>query len=380
MKRLVYLSITCFVALCLNFCINERRGRAAATPVSVTGTTPYLATDDAEAFEGDSDDNTVSYEDSEEGVTVDLETPENNVGDFAEGDTFDNIESLIGSDFDDTLTGDSGDNTLRGGAGADILDGGAGADTASYAGSEDPVTVDLSQSPVSATDGDAAGDTLSNIENLIGSAGDDTLTGDSGDNTLAGGAGADTLDGGAGADTASYEGSSLPVTIDLSQSPVSATGSDAQGDVLSNIENLIGSTGDDILTGDSGDNTLTGGAGADMLRGGAGADTLVGGAGADTYVFLENDGTDTITDTSGAMTLQFSGNNYAFLVAGNFARSSNDLVITITVTASGVTNMQMITIIGAYMTTGQTDNTAFSILMEVNGRGVTDVWSALNPP
>ena len=44
-----------------------------------------------------------------------------------------------------------------------------------------------------AAGGDAQGDSLSAIENLIGSAQADILTGDANANTLEGGAGADTL-------------------------------------------------------------------------------------------------------------------------------------------------------------------------------------------
>ena len=49
--------------------------------------------------------------------------------------------------------------------------------------------------------GGAGSDTLTNIENLTGSAHDDTLTGDANANTLSGLAGDDTLQGGAGNDT-----------------------------------------------------------------------------------------------------------------------------------------------------------------------------------
>ena len=52
------------------------------------------------------------------------------------------------------------------------------------------------------------------------------------------------------------------------------SGSDAQGDVLSSIENLIGSAWADVLTGDGAENVIEGGAGADTLEGGAGTDTL----------------------------------------------------------------------------------------------------------
>ena len=73
------------------------------------------------------------------------------------------------------INGGAGNDALGGGAGADTIDGGADTDTASYAGSGAAVAVDLGAS--SASGGDAAGDVLSNIENLTGSIHDDTLTG-----------------------------------------------------------------------------------------------------------------------------------------------------------------------------------------------------------
>ena len=87
--------------------------------------------------------------------------------------------------------------------------------------------------------------------------------------------------------------------VDLFNAGVNGTDtSDAEGDALSNIENLIGSDHADILSGDAGANILNGGAGADTLNGDAGDDILVwdsadatidGGSGSDT---LRTDGGD----------------------------------------------------------------------------------------
>ena len=93
-------------------------------------------------------------------------------------------DSLFGGDFDDTLSGLDGNDTLSGRAGADSLDGGADNDTADYSGSPGGVTVNLLTGSVSG--GDAEGDTLTSIENLFGSAGNDSLTGDGGANRLGG--------------------------------------------------------------------------------------------------------------------------------------------------------------------------------------------------
>jgi large repetitive protein len=99
-----------------------------------------------------------------------------------------------------------------------MLDGGAGSDTASYSDAASGVNVSLTLHGSVQDTGGAGSDTLTNIENLTGSAFNDTLTGDAnantlsglaGDDTLNGGAGDDTLDGGAGSDTASYSDDTL---------------------------------------------------------------------------------------------------------------------------------------------------------------------------
>ena len=211
------------------------------------------------------------------------------------GNIADNV--LEGRDGDDTLMGGAGNDTLIGGPGADALSGDAGSDTASYAGSSTAVTVNLSDG--TATGGDAEGDTFTSIENLSGSAFDDTLIGDSSDNVLEGGDGADTLDGGAGADTASWAASDAAITVDLSTG--TNTGGHAAGDTLTSIENLLGSRYSDVLTGDAGANRLVGGAGNDRLTGGAGADTLMGGTGLDTASYAASAGAVTVNLETGAV-------------------------------------------------------------------------------
>jgi Ca2+-binding RTX toxin-like protein len=125
---------------------------------------------------------------------------------------------------------------------------------------------------------------------IKGLGGDDTLKGNAGNDVLDGGSGYDTLQGGEGEDTASYTNSVAGVNINLATA--SASGGDAQGDTLISIENLLGSSHDDVFVGDAGDNKMDGGLGNDRLTGGAGSDV---------YVFATLDGTgasytDTITD------------------------------------------------------------------------------------
>ncbi|MEK1932641.1 MAG: hypothetical protein AAAC47_23295, partial [Pararhizobium sp.] len=273
----------------------------------------------ADVLDGGTGLDLASFSDATAGVSVNLANTAANTGD-AQGDVYVSIEQLGGSDFADSLTGDSGGNTiwagagddlLQGGAGADALNGGDGWDTADYSASLAGVQIILGSL---SSGGDAAGDQLSGIENLAGSAFADMLTGDAGTNVLSGGAGndvlsgaagADTLNGGTGTDTASYAGASAGVVVNLTNA--STNTGDAKGDSYSSIENLTGSNFADMLTGKSGANVLNGGLGKDMLTGAAGADDLYGGAGADTFVFktlsdstVSSTGRDTIFDFSHA--------------------------------------------------------------------------------
>ena len=205
------------------------------------------------------------------------------------------------------------DRMLESGEGADMIEGGAGTDTAGYTGSDEGVNVDLTEG--SGEGGDAEGDQLTDIENVVGSEfddmligdgedntltggdgddqeegrggndillggdGDDMLSGDEGDDILQGGVGGDELHGATGIDLASYAGSAGRVVINLATGY--RVGGDAAGDLFFDIEGLIGSGFNDVLVGDDGANILDGGDGDDMLRGGEGRDTLMGGDGFD---------------------------------------------------------------------------------------------------
>ena len=255
-------------------------GAGADTLTGGPGPDTLIGGDGADSLDGGAGDDVVSFEDSSSGVTFDLG------GGGGADDHFD-IESVTGSPHNDRLTGDEGSNTLiggmgddtldGGGGGTDSLDGGEGTDTAAYA-SDSGVTVALSS--------------LTSIENLIGSDGNDALTGDGrrnsleggkGNDTLTGGLHGDTLDGGAGDDWVVY-GSAVRVSLSGGRN----TG-EARNDVFKNIENVQGSSGDDTITGNSGANKLMGGAGADRLDGGSGKDTLTGEGGADVFVFGSGD-------------------------------------------------------------------------------------------
>jgi Ca2+-binding RTX toxin-like protein len=134
------------------------------------------------------------------------------------GNSLDNV--LTGNLGNNTLSGNAGDDILEGGAGADVLDGGSGNNTGSYAHSPAAVSVDLTTGI--GLFGDAQGDTLINIINLIGSPGGDSLLGTGitngidgglGNDLLRGRGGDDTLDGGLGLDVAQYAASRSLLTV-----------------------------------------------------------------------------------------------------------------------------------------------------------------------
>jgi len=114
----------------------------------------------------------------------------------------DHIQGLGGNDI---ILGAGGNDILAGGKGLDLLSGGAGRDTADYSGAATGVTVNLALG-LALKDGDGAADVLASIENVTGSASQDSITGDNQANQLAGGAGDDLLNGGKGADTYFHSG------------------------------------------------------------------------------------------------------------------------------------------------------------------------------
>ena len=120
---------------------------------------------------------------------------------------------------------------------------------------------------------------LSGDDTLYGMGGDDELSGGDDNDLLVGGPGADELKGGDGQDTISYSSSPMGVTINLTTG--TARGGDADGDMFSDVEHVMGSMYDDTLTGNSRDNSLWGLAGNDELDGGRRNDKLFGGDGDD---------------------------------------------------------------------------------------------------
>ena len=130
-------------------------------------------------------------------------------------------------------------------------------------------------------------------ESIIGTTQNDIISTAGGNDFIEGGLGADMIDGGIGTDTASYLNSAVGVTVFTSGR--SGRNGDAQGDQLTDIENIFGSNMQDqiVLNADSAvDNTVFAGNGDDRIRerdggtnelnGGNGDDNIFGGTGNDT--------------------------------------------------------------------------------------------------
>jgi hypothetical protein len=143
-----------------------------------------------------------------------------------------------------TLSGGAGNDDLKGGDGADTLDGGDGRDK------------------------------------VDGRAGADLVRGGTGRDVLLGGPDTDVIEGGSDFDTASFEDHGAAVTASLDgQANDGQLGENDR--IASDVENLIGSPGDDTLNGDAGPNDIDGGEGGDVINPGGGPDFVDGGPGND---------------------------------------------------------------------------------------------------
>jgi Ca2+-binding RTX toxin-like protein len=186
------------------------------------------------------------------------------------------VEVLTGSDGNDTMTAATGAAvTINGGKGDDTLTGDSGIDT---------------------LNGELGNDILA------GKGGNDILNGSDGDDTFnedTDANGADVFNGGAGTDTVSYASRTVGVTVTMDgvAGNDGKTGASENDNVKADIENIVGSGFDDIITGNVSANRITGGLGADTMTGGDGddvfpqgtdpaaaaldSDTIVGGLGVD---------------------------------------------------------------------------------------------------
>jgi Ca2+-binding RTX toxin-like protein len=232
--------------------------------------------------------NSVSYANAGGAVSFSLLSSFSNTGD-ALGDTYSQIQGVIGSNYADRLTGDSADNTMVGGAGADTIDGGFGSDTLDYSrdatgGGTAAVAIYLSSNL--AIDGFGYTDTITNFENVIGSNAssatyNDVILGNTGSNFIdargggdivVAGDGIDVIYGGLGTD-AIYGGNGGDTLV----------GSGFYSAFNGEVDYLIGEAGNDyIYTGSAGNAYIDGGSGNDNITGGSATDYVLSGSGTDT--------------------------------------------------------------------------------------------------
>lgn len=256
-----------------------------------------------------------------------------------------NVWEVFGSAANDRFTGSSADESYRYNGGNNTIDGAGGFDRVRYDTSTvSNISADMAAGTVNGTlyYGATFTDTISNIEHLRGSNGNDTMSGGAGNNkldgrngndrligndgndTLNGDNGTDTLIGGNGDDFL-FGGSS---TADLRDIIYGGNGNDKieggygndelRGDAGNDTveggfgaDTVIGGDGNDVLTGAAFGDEITGGNGSDFINGGFGYDRLNGGAGADKFYHLgiRDHGSDWIQDYNAAEgdVLQFGG-------------------------------------------------------------------------
>ena len=219
-------------------------------------------------------------------------------GDASVGtDTLVNIPFIQGSPFNDTITGSSAliFEMLDGGPGNDTLDGGLITDTLNGDNSNRVnyqsvngagVTVDfIAGTGIGRPGSDAGNDTLFNFNQARGSSFADTLLGSNRTDIseqFEGRSGNDSIDGRGGFDIVRYDFANGAVTVNLATG--TGGGADAGSDVLVNIEGVVGSAFNDLLTGGNAANGTVAGLGDGLyesFRGNAGNDTIDGGQGYD---------------------------------------------------------------------------------------------------
>ncbi len=286
----------------------------------------------------------------------------------------DELEGQLGDDF---LHGGPGDDLIAGQEGNDILVGGTGIDTVYYSDSAQAVFIDLENDVYSG--GDAEGDSLEGFENIIGSDlvnGRDWLYGDDADNhiqgldgadIIEGGGGADIIDGGDGWDYARYERSDAGVTVNLKTNV--NTGGDAEGDLIYNVEAVVGSAYNDSITGGDDKDYLKGEQGNDYLDGGLGTDQLFGGEGNDTYFY-----------GSGIDTLHEVADNGIDRVVFDAAWSPDDaiLVDNVLVFEAGANELifNNLDLFEIFSFAGYDDMSAAEFFALLSGEGATDVGTS----
>ncbi|MGF7151684.1 DNA-binding beta-propeller fold protein YncE [Sphingomonas zeicaulis] len=293
-------------------------------------------------------------------------------------------DTFFGRGGDDSISGLGGNDVLTGGLGADRLDGGDGVDTAGYATATAAVSASLLAGR--GLTGEALGDRFISIENLTGSAFDDSLYGDNGTNTILGGAGNDTLYGYLGDDR--LEGGAGDDLVRGGEGADTLLGGDGADKLVGDEGNDVidGGAGSDVVYGGAGDDSIDGGADADTLRGDEANDTLTGGTGDD--VLLGGDGNDVLIGGAGRDSMYggAGADRFVFNAASESVLAARDILRDFSQTDGDLIDLSAIdsgaasgafTLVGAFTgTAGELTATAVGAFQQVqgdvNGDGVAD--------
>lgn len=257
------------------------------------GNDDFFGGSGSDSLNGGAGQDRVFYSDAMAGITANFINQSLNTGDAA-GDSYNSIESITGSNFDDVITSGNDNNDLIGLGGNDVLVGARGRDRLFGGDGED---------------------------RLLGGLGDDDLLGQGGADTyvIQTGAGEDRIFGyEVGVDVIQYIGgpgdmmdltieqigANTQITSDIgiltligidaatvtvadfifSDPAPEATGVTVTTDLTAGNDIFVGDENDDIVNGLDGNDTITGGIGDDTLNGGDGNDLLTGGLGADALI------------------------------------------------------------------------------------------------
>lgn len=260
-----------------------------------SGNDVIVASNVANRIDGGAGNNTVDYQFSAAGITVNIvdSTVESLVTGAntnpAENDVLINIQNVLGSAFNDNITvgnfnsvidGKEGNNTLRAGNGDNTISAGSGNDSIVSGNGNNTINAGAGTNSVTVGNGSNTITTGNGNDTIITGTGLNNVTAGDGVNNITLGNANSTVVGGSGVDTVTYNvTTSVYANIDTGFAGVNQGAS--VGNRLIDIDNLTGGTGNDTLIGNAGNNVLRGGAGADNIFGGGGDDTIYGGSGAD---------------------------------------------------------------------------------------------------
>ena len=216
---------------------------------------------------------------------------------WGDTDKFDKLfEEYYGSVYADTFIGSNRNDAFNGLKGKDEIDGGRGDDEVRYhrdetRGGDHGIVADLAKGKVK--DGFGTTDSVTRVENVLGTIFDDVFKGDDGDNKFRGLSGVDSFNGRDGNDVVVFEywkdlgQHGVDVDLSLSTGQIKDDGFGNVETVIS-IESLEGGDLNDQLKLGSAGGYAWGGDGDDILTAGRAGDWLGGSGGADTFVFLSS--------------------------------------------------------------------------------------------